>query len=358
MPSKTPPEDPRGVPGTNALKRLLLRLLRLLRTLRSERNATRTDHDRPEEIGSSAEDSQDGMVREPERTITMYAIAYDNNLTMIRDPDTGTITLPHLRSDLANEYDDETGLMIMRSVMGITIRNVRRLTTVDRIHDGVMTRIRLTYGVSDRFPSSPYLRIHTTSPMNTSSHDDPLIGGPVMRMIVEAFIADEAEATGPSPYQDVMGRIVTSNAHASWTNGDAIRILTSLMLCRGRIDRVLWNAFSQDGRRMPRTPTAAPLSFMAELGMGFEDLPEEMEIAMRGDPKAPYQGGLAGRLADTHRRYAAIRIPREWHPCAMSKGRAGLSDHMRGRWKALCDQVAEPLGLEPRYGVLVETDED
>ena len=337
------------MPMRNALKRLLHRLLPTRRT-------TSWTADPHRDADGSTEPANDGTVREPDRTITMYAIAHERNLTMLRDPDTGTVTLPNLRSDLAAESDEETGLMLIQSLLGITIEDPRRLESVDVVHEGIMTRVGLVYGTCDPFPSSPYCWIHTTSPLNTSLDDDPLIGGPVMRIVMDAFMADEAEATGPSPYQDIGGRPVISNAHATWTNGDAIKVMTSLLLARGRIDRVLWNAFQQGHGSVHGNLAAAPLSFMAELGMGFEDLPEELEMALRGDPRAPYQGGLAWRLTDTYRRYAAIRIPREWHPSATRRGHTMMGDHMRGRWKALCDQVAEPLGLKPRYGVLVEAE--
>lgn len=292
---------------------------------------------------------------------TFLALDGEGLMILMRDPSTGMLTLPSYDRDGWDHAPDPAGIAMVSAVLGSTIASPRKTSTIRRVSriegQGELV-LDVVRGSCRGWPRPEHddgiVRI---GPFSDRAEIEPMIGALVMPDVRAAFRKDEAEQTGPDPYED--RRVVVDPAVLARrpTNAEVARTLVRILRIRGRLDRAYWNAYRQTGTvLMPRTASGA-LGFISVVGGAFEDLPEVLENALAGPPEDAHTTSFESRLADTYRMFSGIRIPRDWHPGAFSGG-ASLhsSAHIRDIWRDLCDAVAEPIGMKGRYGVLIEPD--
>jgi len=292
---------------------------------------------------------------------TLLAIDKGGRLILVRDPSTGLLTLPSYDREGWEHRPDPKGIHAVSTLVGGVIDSPRTVATIQRVSrmegrgplvlDVVRgsCRTRLNPAHDDDFVLA--------GPFSAIEGMDPMIQALVMPDVRTAFGRDEAEATGPDPYADRRVVIDPAILATGRTNAEVVAILLRILKIRGRFDRVIWNAFRQSGVGTSPRAAAGALGFVAIAGGAFEDLPDVLAQALKGRPEDQHGSIFEGRLADAYRMYSGIRIPRSWHPEAFSAGgHDNSSEHIRDIWRELCDAIAEPLGLKPRYGVLVEQD--
>lgn len=346
--------------GGNYGDRLVLEIKRA-RSLSSPCYAEDRDH-------AWIEGTMEGFVprRKPEPAPTTHrtllALDKQGRMILIRDPSTGLLTLPRYDRKGWNDGIEPERIDAVSAVIGAPIGSTRKASNIRRVSrrkgEGILD-LDLVRG-SCRAMLRPAHDDHVVlaSPFSQAIVGmDPMIQALVMPEVRKAFANDEAEATGPDPYADRKVVVDSKIMATGRTNAEVVEILVRILRIRGRLDRVFWNAFRQSGGGTPPRASAGALGFIAVAGGAFEDLPDVLAEALGGIPEAPHGTSFEMRLADAYRAYSGIRIPRDWHPAAFSSGGPGSpSEHVRDVWRDLCDAIAEPLGLPPRYGVLVEKD--
>lgn len=161
---------------------------------------------------------------------------------------------------------------------------------------------------------------------------------------------------GPVPEMGEL-RLAVRKARGDRTRsaGKVAKRVLILLSLRSRLDRVAWNMTDKGRDGFYHDPKVKDWEvrhqFMVSVGIAFEDMPEVLDRALKNPDGDSADAALLWRATDAYRYLAIARVPGAWTDSGVEHwSKRDQNEAMRETWVALCDEVADIIGLPPRYG--------